>query len=114
MLTVRGRVQADLDALKAKYLPAMGPIEADVGTDYKYRAVAPAAQVAAAMCAAIGPGLDLRPHLPPAADQDGLEGADLVERLIVGEGVGRRPVGDVDPEERADEPPRPSSNGTPR
>ncbi len=52
-LTVRGRVRADLEALRDRHLPSMGPIEADGGTDYKYRAVAPAAAVAAAMCAAV-------------------------------------------------------------
>ena len=52
-LTVRGRVQADLEAFRAQYLPTMAPVETDAGTDYKYRAVAPAAQVAAAMCAAV-------------------------------------------------------------
>lgn len=37
-LTVRARVEADLLALKAAYLPSMGPILANAGTDYQYRA----------------------------------------------------------------------------
>ena len=57
MLTIRARAKADLEALRAKYLPAMGPIEADKGTDYKYRAVAPAAQVARGRRAPAGPVL---------------------------------------------------------
>jgi hypothetical protein len=39
-LTVRSRLRKDLDLLKARYLPAMGPIEARGGADYPYRAKA--------------------------------------------------------------------------
>jgi len=48
-LTVRARVRADLDALRERYLPTLGPIAADAGTDYKYRAKAPKADVAMAL-----------------------------------------------------------------
>ncbi len=37
-LTVRARVRDDLEALRTRYLPDLGPIQADAGTDYKYRA----------------------------------------------------------------------------
>ena len=37
-LTVRARVKADLEALRDRYLPELGPITANAGTDYKYRA----------------------------------------------------------------------------
>jgi|GEM_PF-947021 8-oxo-dGTP pyrophosphatase MutT (NUDIX family) len=37
-LTVRSRVKADLLALRDRYLPEMGEIVANVGTDYQYRA----------------------------------------------------------------------------
>lgn len=47
-LTVRGRFAGDLELLREKYLPELGPIVADAGTDYKYRAQAPRAAVAAA------------------------------------------------------------------
>lgn len=48
-LTVRARVQADLELLRTRYLPNLGPIAADAGTDYKYRAKAPKADVAMAL-----------------------------------------------------------------
>ena len=48
-LTVRARVASDLDALREHYLPELGPIAADRGTDYRFRAVAPRLAVAEAM-----------------------------------------------------------------
>ena len=36
-LTIRSRVKADLEALRNKYLPKMGPILENAGSDYKYR-----------------------------------------------------------------------------
>jgi len=38
VLTVRARVRDDLIALRNRYLPELGEIEANAGTDYKYRA----------------------------------------------------------------------------
>jgi hypothetical protein len=52
-LTIRGRVKSDLTRLRDTYLPSMGPIEADKGTDYKYRAVATKAAVADAFRKAV-------------------------------------------------------------
>jgi ADP-ribose pyrophosphatase YjhB (NUDIX family) len=37
-LTVRARVAADLDALRSRYAPALGPTVTGAGTDYPYRA----------------------------------------------------------------------------
>lgn len=48
-LTVRSRVRADLERLRDQYLPLLGPIQEGGGTDYKFRAQAPRAEVAAAM-----------------------------------------------------------------
>jgi hypothetical protein len=48
-LTVRARVRSDLEALKAQYLPELGSIQESKVNDYRYRAVAPQATVAAAM-----------------------------------------------------------------
>ena len=48
-LTVRARVEGDLTALKARYLPELGEIQAHLGTDYRYRAVAPREAVARAL-----------------------------------------------------------------
>lgn len=48
-LTVRARVEGDLTELKARYLPEMGEIKADQGTDYRFRATAPRKAVARAL-----------------------------------------------------------------
>ena len=48
-LTVRARVEGDLTALKARYLPELGEIQAHLGTDYRYRGVAPREAVARAL-----------------------------------------------------------------
>ena len=48
-LTVRARLRGDLEALKQKYLPSLGPIQQNAGTDYHYRATALRADVSAAM-----------------------------------------------------------------
>jgi hypothetical protein len=37
MLTIRGRVRADLEALKSTYLPDAAPITEDKRADYRYR-----------------------------------------------------------------------------
>jgi len=56
-LTIRARVRSDLQALKATYLPTMGPIQdsKEIGkhTDYRFRATASHEDVANAMAAAI-------------------------------------------------------------
>ena len=38
MLTVRSRVKADLDALRERFMPELGPTIKGAGTDYRYRA----------------------------------------------------------------------------
>jgi len=52
-LTVRARVKADLLALRERYLPELGEIQAGAGTDYKYRAKASRNAVANAMARAV-------------------------------------------------------------
>jgi 8-oxo-dGTP pyrophosphatase MutT (NUDIX family) len=49
MLTVRARVRADLEALRAAYLPEMGEITENAGTDYRHRACVPREALAAAL-----------------------------------------------------------------
>jgi hypothetical protein len=49
MLTVRARVRADLEALRERYLPEMGEIAENAGTDYRCRARAPREALAAAL-----------------------------------------------------------------
>ena len=48
-LTVRARVRQDLVALREQFLPGLGEIEESRSNDYRFRAVAPRAEVAAAM-----------------------------------------------------------------
>lgn len=48
-LTVRSRVRADLEALREQYLPSLGAIQESQVNDYRFRAVAPRAEVASAM-----------------------------------------------------------------
>ena len=48
-LTIRSRVREDLLALQATVLPGMGAILENAGSDYRFRAVAPRKEVAAAM-----------------------------------------------------------------
>ncbi len=48
-LTVRARVEGNLIALKTRYLPELGEIQADQSTGYRYRAVAPREAVARAL-----------------------------------------------------------------
>ncbi len=48
-LTVRARVAADLDRLRADALPALGPTVESPGADYRFRAQAPREAVALAM-----------------------------------------------------------------
>ena len=49
MLTIRARVGSDLDTLRSNYLPVLGPTQESADSDYRYRARAPRAAVAAAM-----------------------------------------------------------------
>jgi 8-oxo-dGTP pyrophosphatase MutT (NUDIX family) len=47
-LTVRARVRGDLEALRDKYLPTLGPILEHAGSDYRFRAKAGKVDVAGA------------------------------------------------------------------
>lgn len=52
-LTVRARVRSDLEALRDTYLPSLGDIKENPANDYRFRAVAPRADVAAAAASLI-------------------------------------------------------------
>ena len=56
-LTVRARVRADLEALRAHCLPGLGEIVAHAGTDYPYRARAPRGEVGLGL-ANVAAGID--------------------------------------------------------
>lgn len=48
-LTVRARARKDLDALRSRYLPSLSETIEGAGTDYRYRATVPRADLAEAM-----------------------------------------------------------------
>lgn len=48
-LTVRARVRGDLEVLREQYLPNLGEVQESKTNDYRFRAVAPRADVASAM-----------------------------------------------------------------
>ena len=52
-LTVRARVKGDLETLRDRYLPDLGDIVADAGTDYRFRAKAPRTALSHAVARAI-------------------------------------------------------------
>lgn len=56
-LTVRARRREDLEGLRDRFLPTMGPISEDPGADYRFRAQAPREAVAVAL-AAMARGID--------------------------------------------------------
>ena len=52
-LTVRARVRGDLDALREHFLPGLGDVHESSSNDYRFRAVAPRGEVAAALSSMI-------------------------------------------------------------
>jgi len=48
-LTVRARVQQDLEELQRRYLPSLGGVQEHAGTDYQYRATVSQTDLAEAM-----------------------------------------------------------------
>lgn len=52
-LTIRSRVRADLEALRDRVLPGLGEVCESESNDYRFRAAAPRAEVAAAMAAMV-------------------------------------------------------------
>lgn len=52
-LTIRARVRKDLERLREKYLPNMGPIESSGGADYPYRTKAKREDLARAFATAV-------------------------------------------------------------
>jgi hypothetical protein len=48
-LTIRARVKSDLEALRQEYLPSLGTISEDAGTDYRFRAKAKREEVEKAL-----------------------------------------------------------------
>lgn len=79
-LTVRSRVRSDLAALKQHYLPGLGAIQESLDTDYRYRAVAPRAEVSAAMSRMVD-GLDYSNFKVEVAKKQGHKRASLYHQV---------------------------------
>ncbi|MFO0295896.1 MAG: NUDIX domain-containing protein [Rhodospirillales bacterium] len=79
-LTIRARVRGDLERLRAEALPGLGKIETGAGTDYPFRAVAPRAEVAAAI-AKLVTDLDYPNFKDAVAARQGSDRADAYGRV---------------------------------
>ncbi len=79
-LTVRSRIRSDLVALKQHYLPGLGPIQENEGTDYRFRAVAPRAEVSAAMALMVDK-LDYSNFKSEVGKKQGYERASLYHQV---------------------------------
>jgi 8-oxo-dGTP pyrophosphatase MutT (NUDIX family) len=75
-LTVRSRVRSDLDALRAAFLPELTPTEESTSTDYRFRAQAPKASVAAAL-AKLANSIDYSNFKDVVAERQGKDRAHL-------------------------------------
>lgn len=75
-LTVRARVRGDLEALGRDFLPGLGEIRESRDTDYRFRATAPRAEVAAAMARMVE-GLDYGNFKSEVARRQGHARSDL-------------------------------------
>jgi len=69
-LTIRTRVKSDLDALRQKYLPSLGEVAENAGTDYRFRAKAQRDDVSRAL-AKIVHELDYENFKNEVADKQG-------------------------------------------
>jgi 8-oxo-dGTP pyrophosphatase MutT (NUDIX family) len=75
-LTVRSRVRSDLDALRAAFLPELTPTDESTSTDYRFRAQAPKASVAAAL-AKLANSIDYSNFKDVVAERQGKNRAHL-------------------------------------
>lgn len=72
---MRGRVKKDLEALK-EIVPSMGEIVENAGTDYRYRAIAPKNELAAAFAKLVD-DIDYSNVKGAVAQRQGWQRADL-------------------------------------
>lgn len=79
-LTVRARVRDDLTALKEQFLPNLGPIQESLNSDYRFRSVAPRAEVAAAMVRLVD-SLDYNNFKSEVALKQGRQRASLYHQV---------------------------------
>jgi len=79
LLTVRARVREDLDALRDRYLPSLGPTSEDPLSDYRFRAQAPREAVAEAVAALVR-GVDYDNFKSAVAIRQGAARASVYHR----------------------------------
>lgn len=79
-LTVRSRVRSDLDALRAGFLLELTPTKESTSTDYRFRAQAPKAAVAAAL-AKLAESIDYSNFKDVVAKRQGKDRAHLYHRV---------------------------------
>ncbi len=79
-LTLRARVRSDLVALKQQYLPSLGTIQESHDSDYRFRAVAPRAEVSAAMVRLVE-GLDYSNFKSEVGKKQGHKRANLYHKV---------------------------------
>jgi 8-oxo-dGTP pyrophosphatase MutT (NUDIX family) len=79
-LTIRARVAADLDALRARYLPTLSPTIAGGGTDYRFRATCIAEAWGDAL-AAMGRDIDYANFKDEVAERQGKARATVYGRV---------------------------------
>ena len=88
-LTVRARSRADLEALKASTVPALGDVKEDASADYRFRDQAPREAVVAAVAAQVQ-GLDYDNFKSAVATRQGHRRAALYHDVWeVLRGIGR-------------------------
>lgn len=80
MLTIRARLRSDLERLRDGYLPGLGAITENTGTDYRFRAQAAKAEVASAM-AAIASRIDYSNFKSEVAMKQGKARADVYGKV---------------------------------
>jgi hypothetical protein len=79
-LTIRARARADLEALRLRYLPDLGPVRVGEGTDYRYRASATHASFAEAVSRTVM-DIDYSNFKDTVADEQGVERAQAYGRV---------------------------------
>jgi hypothetical protein len=79
-LTIRARARADLENLRVRYLPSMGEIRENEGTDYRYRAGASHAAVADAIRASVM-DIDYANFKDTVANEQGAKRARVYGRI---------------------------------
>ena len=79
-LTIRARVEADLLALRDRYLPDLGPIQSSRTTDYRFRAVAPRRTVEQAMVRLVA-DLNYSNFKNEVAKQQGVDRAEVYHEV---------------------------------